>query len=320
MKYGHVPGIEKRISRVAQGAVMLTSETEVEGFALLDAVFEHGCNTFDTAHVYGNGECDRVLGRWIAARGLRDQVVVIGKGAHHNADRKRVTPFDITADIYDTLARMRTDYIDLYLLHRDDPAVPVGPIVETLHEHKEAGRILAYGGSNWTTIRIAEANAWAREHGLTPFAASSPHFSLAEQIEAPWDDCVTITGAANAAQREWYLREQMPLFCWSSLAGGWFSGRLTRANQAEHADTLYMRCYGCEANWRRLERATDLGKARGLSAAQIALAYVFNQGFNVFALVAAYTPDEFASSAAAVSVILSKEEMAWLDLQTDERP
>lgn len=320
MQYGKVPGIDKRISRVVQGAIMLTSETESEGFALLDAAYAHGCNTFDTAHVYGNGECDRVLGRWIAARGLRDQIVVIGKGAHHNADRKRVTPFDITADIYDTLARMRTDHIDLFLLHRDDPGVPAGPIVETLHEHKTAGRIRAYGGSNWTTERIAQANAYAQAHGLTPFAASSPHFSLAEQIEAPWDDCVTITGAANAAQREWYLREQMPLFCWSSLAGGWFSGRLTRENQAEHTDTLYMRCYGCEANWRRLERAASLGRARGLSAAQIALAYVLNQPFNVFALVAAYTPDEFAASAAAVSVSLSKEEMAWLDLQTDERP
>lgn len=320
MKYGYVPGIEKRISRIAQGAIMLNSETEAEGFALLDAAYAHGCTAFDTAHVYGDGECDRVLGRWIAARGLRDQIVVIGKGAHHNADRKRVTPFDITADIHDTLARMRTDYIDLYLLHRDDPSVPVGPIVEILHEHRAAGRIHAYGGSNWRAERIAEANAYAKAHGLTPFVASSPHFSLAEQIDAPWDDCVTITGAANAPQRDWYLREQLPLFCWSSLAGGWFSGRLSRDNQEEHADTLYMRCYGCEANWRRLERAIALGRKRGLSAAQIALAYVLNQDLNAFALVAAYSPEEFVASAAAVSAALSEAEMAWLDLRTDEGP
>ena len=140
MKYGNIPGVDKRISRVAQGAIMLNSETETEGFALLDASYAHGCTTFDTAHVYGDGECDRVLGRWIAARGQRDKIVVIGKGAHHNADRKRVTPFDITADIYDTLARMRTDYIDLYRLYSVDD-----DRMNLMTKAKQAGKIRAVG-------------------------------------------------------------------------------------------------------------------------------------------------------------------------------
>lgn len=319
MKYGRIPGIKKAISRLVQGGIMLNSEDEAAGFALMDAVFALGCNTIDTAHVYGNGDCERVLGRWIETRGIREKLVILDKGAHHNADRKRVTPFDITADIHDSLARLRTDYIDLYLLHRDDPSAPVGPIVEILNEHKAAGRIHAFGGSNWVARRIQEANTYARERGLTPFAAGSPHFSLAEQIEAPWDDCITITGEGSMEQREWYRREQFPLFCWSSLAGGWFSGRLTPANIAEHADTLYMRCYGCEANWRRLERATELGRERGLSAAQVALAYVLNQGFEAFPLVAAYSGDEFEALAAALDVTLSPKEVAWLDLRDESR-
>lgn len=319
MKYGQVPGISKPVSRLVQGAIMLNSEMESEGFALLDAAFEQGCNTFDTAHVYGGGECDRVLGRWMNSRGIRDKVVVLGKGAHFNADRKRVTDFDITSDLYDVLARMKTDYIDLFVLHRDDPSVPVGPIVEILNEHKEAGRIHAFGGSNWTVDRIVAANTYAKEHGLTPFAVSSPHFSLAEQIDPPWEGCITITGAANAAQCEWYRREQFPLFCWSSLAGGWFSGRLTRENQAEHAETLYMRCYGCEANWQRLERARTLATERGLTVTQVALAYVLNQDSNVFPLVAAFTPDEFRGLVPALEVKLTKQAMAWLDLQSDSR-
>lgn len=319
MQYGRIPGVTKPVSRLIQGGIMLNSEDEAAGYALMDAVFALGCNTIDTAHVYGTGDCERVLGRWIASRGIRDQLVILDKGAHHNADRKRVTPFDITADIYDSLARLKTDYIDLYLLHRDDPAVPTGPIVETLHEHQRAGRIHAYGGSNWTTDRIAAANAYARDHGLTPFVASSPHFSLAEQIEAPWDDCITITGAGAQAHRAWYRHEQLPLLCWSSLAGGWFSGRLSRDNQAEHADTLYMRCYNCEANWQRLERARALGAERGLSAAQVALAYVLHQGFNAFPLVAAYSGNEFAACAAALDVTLTAGELAWLDLQSSER-
>lgn len=319
MQYGQISGVTKPVSRIIQGGVMLHSEDEAAGFALMDAVFALGCNTIDTAHVYGDGDCERVLGRWIASRGVRDKVVILDKGAHHNADRKRVTPYDITADVFDSLARLQTDYIDLYLLHRDDPSVPVGPIVEVLNEHRAAGRIHAFGGSNWTVDRIVAANAYAREHGLVPFVASSPHFSLAEQIEAPWDDCVTITGAANEAQREWYRREYFPLLCWSSLAGGWFSGRLTRENADEHADTLYMRCYGREDNWRRLERARELGRERGLSAAQIALAYVFHQGFDAFPLVAAYTLEEFAASAAALDVTLTDQEAAWLNLREEAR-
>ena len=315
MRYGKVPGIEKPISRLVQGAIMLRSEDEAENFALLDAVFEAGCTTFDTAHVYGGGECERVFGRWVNHRGLRDQVVVLGKGAHHIPERKRVTPEDITADLSESLERLGTDYIDLYLLHRDDPSVPVGPIVEALDAHRKAGRIHAYGGSNWSAERIAEANYYAEAHGLTPFSASSPHLSLAEQLEAPWEDCISITGAANAGQRAWYQEHQFPLFCWSSLAGGWFSGRLSRANQAAHADELYVRCYASEDNWQRVERCGHLASVKGCAIAQVALAWVLHQPYDVFPLIAAYTPEEFQSCAGALAIPLSDEECAWLNLE-----
>ena len=112
-----------------------------------------------------------------------------------------MTPFDISADIHDSLARFKTDYIDLYLLHRDDPDVTVGPIVERLHEHREKGQIHAYGGSNWSHERFAAANAYAEKHGLTPFAVSSPNFSLAEQAQPPWSGCITISGPSQKAAR-----------------------------------------------------------------------------------------------------------------------
>src|SRR5207249_9101 len=131
---------------------------------------------------------------------------------------------------YDSLARFKTDYIDLYLLHRDDPTVPVGPIIEVLNEHLKAGRIHAFGGSNWTYQRLQEANAYAAEHGLTPFVASSPNFSLADQIEPPWAGCISISGSQGTAARQWYVQQQMALFTWSSLAGGFFSGRFRRDN------------------------------------------------------------------------------------------
>lgn len=318
MQYLSLPGMSKKISAIVQGTVMLSSENEREVFALLDAVYELGCMTFDTAHVYGNGDVERVLGRWIRTNGIREQVVILDKGAHHNQDRKRVTPFDIASDIHDSLARLQTDHIDLYALHRDDPSAPVGPIIEALNACQRAGKIGLFGASNWRAERIAAANAYAEEHGLAPFVFSSPHFSLAVLVEAPWDDCISITGDF-AFEQQWYAANDMPIFCWSSLAGGWFSDRITRENAASHAEELCMRCYCSEDNWKRLDRARQLGAEIGATPAQIALAYVRRQAFNTIPLVAAYSPAEFKDLAAALDIALTDRDVDWLDLRGDSR-
>lgn len=105
-----------------------------------------GGNRLDTAHLYCDGDNERAVGQWINKRGLRDEIVILGNGAHNSRDRKRVTPYDIQSDLHDSLARSKVDSIDLYLLHKDDPEKPVGPIVETRHAAKEAGQIDAYDG------------------------------------------------------------------------------------------------------------------------------------------------------------------------------
>lgn len=318
MQYGTIPGVDKPVSRLVQGTLMASSQDLAGAFALFDGIFAQGCTAFDTAHVYGQGDNERTVGRWVRERGIRERVVIIGKGAHHSQDRRRVTPFDIAADIHDSLARFQFDYIDLYLLHRDDPDVPVGPIVEALNEHLRAGRIRAFGGSNWGVARIQAANAYAAERGLTPFVASSPNFSLAEQVEEPWPGCLTISGPGRAADRAWYAAQKMPLFTWSSLAGGFLSGRFSRENigAAEgYFDTLAARCYGSEANFERLDRARRLAAERGLSVPQVALAYVLSQPLDIYALVGSASPAEFAANAAAAELRLSPDELAWLDLR-----
>jgi len=316
MPYGRIPGIHKPVSRLVQGTVMVTSKALDYGFQLLDDVFALGGNTFDTAHVYGGGDNERTVGQWVRSRGLREQVVIIGKGAHHNQDRRRVTPFDITSDLHDSLARFKFEYIDLYLLHRDDPSAPVGPIVETLNEHLRAGRIRAFGGSNWTHQRVAEANAYAREHGLTPFAATSPNFSLAEQVKEPWAECVSIGGPRGREARAWYAREGIPVFAWSSLAAGFFSGRFTRDNLAafeDWQDKLCVNCYCYEDNFRRLDRVRELAGRKGVSVPQIAMAYVMSPPLTVFPLVGCRTREEFAINVAATAAQLTPEEIAWLE-------
>jgi aryl-alcohol dehydrogenase-like predicted oxidoreductase len=219
---------------------------------------------------------------------------------------------------------MGVEAIDLYLLHRDDPDVPVGPIVAALDGHRQAGKIRAYGGSNWSPARLAEANAYAAAHGLTPFAAGSPNFSLAEWVRPPWDDCLSLSGAANAAARAWYEAERLPVVAWSSLAGGFFSGRFRRDNLdsfTEYFDHLSAEVYGTEENFRRLDRAEALAAARGLTVPQVALAYLVNQPpLEVYPIVGARTPDEVAQNAAAFAVRLTPEEVAWLDLRREDSP
>ena len=295
---------------------MLSVDHLDASFQLLDDIITLGGTTFDTAHGYGQGDCERTLGRWIEARGNRDQVVILTKGAHHNEDRRRVTPCDITSDLFDSLARLRTDYIDLYLLHRDDPAQPVGPIVEVLNEHNAAGRIHAFGGSNWRRERIEAANEYAYAHGMIPFVASSPHFSLAIQFQEPWENCVTITGPNEAAERQFYRESQLPLFAWSSLAGGFFTGRFRPDNLdsfTSYGDRLCVESYCYAPNFERLARAEAMAAEKGLSLAQLALAYVFAMGFNLFALVGCANRDEFAANVAAMEVQLTGAEVKWLE-------
>ncbi len=323
MLYGRIEGLDKPISRLAQGMMMLREDKKEEQFELLDALFEMGCNAFDLGHVYGGGACDRLFGEWVARSGVRDRVVILEKGAHHNADRKRVTPFDIAADLHDSLARLQMDHVDLYVLHRDDPAVPVGPIVEALNEHKAAGRITLFGGSNWRHERIEAANEYAAKHGLEPFAVSSPNFSLAAQVASPWgDDCVSISGPNHAAARAWYQERDFPLFTWSSLARGFFSGRYTRENfeaMKQTPDASSVHAYCCEENFQRLDRVTELAREKGLTIPQIAMAYVMNQPLNIFALIGCYTQQEFAQCLDAAHLTLSANELAWLNLETDSR-
>lgn len=316
MHYTQLPDLAQPVARLVQGVVTASAATETTDFQLFDAVWELGGNAFDTAHIYGQGEAERTLGRWLRSRGVRDRAIVITKGAHPADGRPRVTPDDITRDLTESLERLQVETVDLYLLHRDDPQVPVGPIIEVLNEHQRAGRLRIFGGSNWSHTRLQEANAYAAAHGLRSFAVSSPNFSLAEQVTPPWAGCHSLSGEAGRAEREWYAQTQLPIFAWSSLAGGFFSGRFRRDNLdsfTDYFDKLCATSYGVEANFARLERAQTLAQAKGLTVPQIALAYVLNYPLPLFALVGCRTGEEFRANAQACEVRLTPAELAWLE-------
>ena len=325
MEYGRIANVDKPVSRLVQGTIMLSTAEEEYSFDLLDQVYDAGINTFDSGHLYGGGDCERVLGRWIEYRGLRNEVVILTKCCHMNADRERVTPYDISSDLHDSLARLRTDYIDLYLLHRDDVRVPVGPIVDRLNHYIGAGNLGVIGGSNWTHDRIERANLYAATSGQQPFTVSSPNFSLAEQAEPPWRGCISISGKDGAAARSWYQENQMPLFTWSSIANGFFSGRVNRENYESLVeqglfDESAVRAYCTDENFERLDRAGQLAEEKELSIPQVALAYVLGQPLNIYALVGARNGEEIRANQRTLQTSLSKDETAWLNLERTDRP
>ncbi len=321
MEYGKIPGVTKPVPRIIQGSTMIGMEG---AFEVLDAVFEQGCNAIDSAAVYGN---EGTVAEWVHSRGVRDEFVIITKGAHHGSKPDgsilhRCNEKGITEDIEASLNNLKTDYIDLYILHRDDPATPVAEIVECLNEHQKAGRINAFGGSNWAWQRVRDANAYAEANGLTPFAVSNPNFSLAEMYEEPWPRCISISGPQGEEARAWYSANEVPLLTWSSMAGGFWSGDFTREmyeNNPDEIPDLIRRCYCGPGNFDRLERVQTLAQEKGFTVPQVALAYAVNQPLNIFPLIAARSGAEFRDNAAALEIKLTAAELAWLELKTDER-
>lgn len=307
MEFIRIQGCEKPVSRLMKGTDYFFHNTYEKAAANLDAFLAIGGNSLDTAHIYCGGESEEVIGRYMQERGNREQMVILTKGAHHDRTGPRVNREAIRSDLETSLKRLQTDYIDLYGLHRDDPAVPAGEVIEILNEHVKSGAVKAIGVSNWTWQRIKEANEYAAANGLVGFTFSSPNLSLAKANEPFWSGCVS----ADAETCAWHEEQQFPLLSWSSQARGFFTGRFT-PEVRDNADLV--RVFYSDDNWERLERAKQLAAQKGVSAIQIALAYVLNQPFPTCALIGAQTAEELHSCDAGSQIKLTREELDWLDL------
>ena len=318
--YTKIPYVNKKVSRILYGTAIQPFLMGGDGNELLDAALAAGINTFDMARNYGLAE--RSIGNWLELRGCRDEVVLLSKCGHPNEfGQKRITESDIRKDFRETSEALRTDYIDIYLLHRDDPDVEVGIVVEIFNAMHAEGKIGAFGGSNWEYERIEAANEYAYKHNLIPFSVSSPNFGLAEQVQDPWGGgCVTISGLANAKARKWYEQNQMPVIAYSSLGRGLFSGKIKSTEMeraSEFLDDAAMKGYVCPDNFERLRRCEELAAEKGTTVSQIAMNWIFGQGLNVFAVVSTGKPKRLQENIAALSLKLTKEELDYLDLQRE---
>jgi aryl-alcohol dehydrogenase-like predicted oxidoreductase len=181
-------------------------------FHFLDSVVGAGFKTFDLAASYQLGGTERLFGHWMQASQNRPDLFLITKGGHpYPFVSNRLSIKALRADLEASLRRLKTDYIDLYMLHRDHPKADLEAIAEFLIAMRDSGKIKAFGLSNWHHERIAEL-------GLD-IDASSVHFSETPWQKPPFKGVVSIAGPENIAARAFYAQKQMPVLAWSPVRG-----------------------------------------------------------------------------------------------------
>ena len=319
MKYGEIAYIKNPVPRIILGTAVPAVQWGKNCDELFDAALEAGVNAIDTARCYMRSES--VIGEWMERRGVRDKIFLISKGGLDGVlGNKRLSQRCIRADLHRSLKALRTERIDLYFLHRDDPSRDAGEIAGTMNALIAEGKIGAYGASNWTHERIEQVQEYAYKHRLQPFSASQPHYSLAEAVRMPWQGCLTLTGAKRASARAWYRSSGMAVLAYSPLGRGLFSGKFSSADLAgarRAADAAGRRGFFTEENFERLRRCEEIAKRRGLTVPQTALAWVLGSEMNVFAIVGTSRVDGLRADLPAADVALTPAERAYMNLQSE---
>ncbi|MBP9026398.1 MAG: aldo/keto reductase [Phycisphaerae bacterium] len=302
MHYGTIDLLAQPVSQVIMGTNNFYSAPLA--MVLFDHFFEAGGNAFDSALLYRPWR-EHYLATWLRTRGVRNNVTIIEKSAHPPMDR----PEYIARELSMSLEHLQVDFIDLYLLHRDNTEVPVSEFIDALDAERRAGRIRAYGGSNWSPERVDEANLYAAEHGRAPMVAVSNQFSLAQWNEPRWGRGLT---SSDPASRAWHERTRIPLLAWTTLASGFFSA----ARYPLESESTIAKYWHNEANFQRKERVEQFAHRHKIAPATVALAYVLRQPFPCFAVLGCKTLEELRTSLQALTLPLTPEELRWLNLES----
>ena len=303
------------VSALCMGTSRMGSEIdERTSFARLDRFMELGGNFLDTAHMYADWIADaersaseKTLGRWLRARGAYQSVVIATKGGHHDLStgEKTIAPEPLRAQIEASRRNLGLDTIDLYYLHRDDEAQPVEAIMDILFEHRLRGHIRYLGASNWRAERIAAANAYAASCHQEGFCAVSNRWSMARCIPGSLDaTLVDMDDALYALHRETGIAA-VP---YTSTAKGYLSKLLGGAMISGELRA----CYGLSENDALAMRAEQLARGKGVSPAQIALAYFGAQPFCAVPVTAFSSEAQMLEAAHAADMALSGAEYAFL--------
>jgi aryl-alcohol dehydrogenase-like predicted oxidoreductase len=314
MRLLSLPHTDLHVSALCLGLAEIgVRTTEAEGFALLDAFRAAGGNFVDTARIYSDwvpGEVqrsERILGDYLAACGERDAWVVATKGCHMEQGAphvQRVSPRCLRIDLEQSLRALRIDCIDLYYLHRDDPTVPLEPVIDTLQDCVRQGLIRAYGCSNWCADRMRAAQAYARASGATGFAANQALWSLGSRHMRPLPDLTLV--AWDDQMAELHRAEPILAVPYSSQATGFFSKLLGEVPGVEPRG-LEASPYHTPGNLRLAAALYALSRASGLPVSTLVLAYLLEQDFPVAPVIGPKSPAQLESSLRAVEAPLAPE-------------
>jgi aryl-alcohol dehydrogenase-like predicted oxidoreductase len=268
---------------------------------------EHGINFFDTANMYSQGESETVLGRALAEYAKRDEVVVGTKvffPMRSDPNGRGLSRKAIMTEIDASLRRLGTDYVDLYQIHRWDDRTPIEETLEALHDVVKAGKARYIGASSMYAWQFCKALLLADLHGWTRFVSMQPHYNLLYREEER--EMIPLCAA-----------EGVGVIPWSPLARGrlarpWETrGDTTRARTDEYGRKLYTASE--DADRQVVERVGAIAGKRGVSRAQVALAWLLSKPIVTAPIVGATQPRHLEEAVAVLDLKLADEEIAALE-------
>jgi aryl-alcohol dehydrogenase-like predicted oxidoreductase len=280
---------------------------EEEGRPFIRRALELGVNFFDTANMYSNGASEEVLGRALRDFAKREEIVVATKvyfPMRPDVNGRGLSRKAVMTEIDNSLRRLGTDYVDLYQIHRWDYETPIEETLEALHDIVKAGKARYIGASSMFAWQFCKALYLADLHGWTRFVSMQPHYNLLnrEEEREMLDLCLT---------------EDIGVLPWSPLA----RGRLTRAWESQSSTTRSQTDeYGKkiysgteEADKPVVDRVGEIAEARGITHAQIALAWLFHQPAVTAPIVGATKLHHLEEAVGALDIKLSEAEIDTLE-------
>ena len=303
-----------KVSRICLGVMTYGDPTwrpwilsEEAGRPFIKRALEHGINFFDTADMYSRGVSEEILGRALADFARRDDVVVATKVFNPMSDDpndRGLSRKHVMASIDNSLRRLGTDYVDLYQIHRWDDTTPIEETLCALHDIVRSGKARYIGASSAFAWQFAKALYLADLHGWTRFVSMQNHYNLVYREEE---------------------REMMPLcraegigvIPWSPLARGFLAGNRRAQDRDPTAraktDTIAHNLYYAESDFIIVDRFVEVSRRRGVSPAQVALAWVLRQPGVTAPIVGASKMEQLDQAIAALDISLSDDECRELE-------
>jgi 1-deoxyxylulose-5-phosphate synthase len=267
---------------------------------------ELGINFFDTADAYSFGESEEVVGKALKEYARRDEVVIATKvfsAMSKYPNDMGLSRKHIMSSIDSSLRRLRTDYVDLYQIHRWDYNTPLEETLEALHDIVKAGKALYIGASSMYSWQFAKALYTSDLHGWTRFVSMQPHYNLVYREE----------------EREMIplcIDQKIAVIPWSPLARGLLTGnRSKERNETTRAktDEFGKRFYSEDSDFEIADRVTEVASEKGIPNAQVSLAWLLSKSAVTAPIIGASKPGHLEDAVAALSVKLTHEEITKLE-------